>query len=352
MRLVLAALVVFTHAFYLGGFRDPEWLVTWSRGEITAGHFAVQCFFVLSGWLVATSWRRQPVLGRFLWHRFLRLAPALWTCLAVTAFVLTPLVWLKAGGILPFFSLDPSPGGYVWHNLVFPRSQIAVGPFPTGGSWNGDWNGSLWTLFYEWACYLMAAGLGLAGLLTRGRALGTAAIAALLLLHPVVAGLPAEAPSGLLHRLYDTPGKLLTLHFLAGAAWAAWPRQTADWFHQAWPAFPLLAALVLSWHYPVHAWLSPLVLPVIVLMLAQSDRWANFEQQVGGDYSYGLYLYAYPAQQLLAGYYVQQHGFPAYLAAGLALGLVFAVASWHLVEKPALRLKSLPWPRLTPATPS
>ena len=85
----------------------------------------------------------------------------------------------KAGGILPFFSLDPSPGGYVWHNLVFPRSQIAVGPFPTGGGWNGDWNGSLWTLFYEWACYLMAAGLGLAGLLTRGRALGTAAIAAL-----------------------------------------------------------------------------------------------------------------------------------------------------------------------------
>ena len=352
VRLALAGLVVYTHAFYLGGF-GAEWLIRWSHETITAGHFAVQSFFALSGWLVAASWCRQPALGRFLWHRFLRIAPALWVCLAVTAFVFTPLVWLTASGPrAPFFSLEPSAWGYVWNNLVLPRSQIAVGPFPSGGAWNGDWNGSLWTLFYEGACYLMIAGLGLAGLLTRWRKPGTALIAGLLALHPVVTSLPPDKVPGLLLRLYDTPGKLLTLHFLAGAVWAVWPRETAPLLRRSGLALVLLAALVVSWHYPVHPWLSPFVLPFCVLSLSQHGLCANFERRVGGDYSYGLYLYAYPAQQVLACFHVPERGFAVYLAGSLILGLACAAASWHLLEKPALSLKSAAFPRLFRMNPA
>lgn len=349
LRLVLAAMVVYTHAFYLGGF-GPEWLLTWSHSTITAGHIAVQCFFVLSGWLVATSWCRQPVLARFLWHRFLRIAPAMWLCLAVTAFVFTPLLWLTTHDTrTPFFQLDPSAWGYVWHNLVLPRSQIAVGPFPSGGAWNGDWNGSLWTLFYEGACYLMVAGLGLAGLLVRWRHFGTALITALLVFHVAAASLPPGALPAPSLRLYDTPGKLLTLHFLAGAAWAMWLREAPPLLRAPWFGGVTLVILALSWHFPVHVWLSPFLLPLVVLVFAQSNLCPNFEKRVGGDYSYGLYLYAYPAQQILACYHVHDRGFAVYLSGSLLLGLACAVASWHLLEKPALALKSLIWPRLRPS---
>jgi peptidoglycan/LPS O-acetylase OafA/YrhL len=344
LRLILASLVIYTHAHILGGF-GLEWLSDWSRGTIDAGTVAVQCFFALSGWLVATSWRRQPKLGRFLWHRFLRLAPALWVCLVVTAFIFTPLLWFTTPGApTHFFSFEPSAVGYVWHNLVLPRSQIDIGPFPVGVLWAMDWNGSLWTLFYEGACYLMIAGLGFVGLLTRWRGLGTTLIVALLGLHLVVATVhPSWLPVSTA-RLYDTPGKLLTLHFLAGAAWAVWPHATAAALRRPWLAFAAALALVASWHAMIHPWLSPFVLVPALLWLTRHGPLVDFEEKAGGDYSYGLYIYGYPVQQILAHFRVQNLGFALYLAAGLILTLALAVLSWHLVEKRALTLKSLPWP--------
>jgi peptidoglycan/LPS O-acetylase OafA/YrhL len=58
-----------------------------------------------------------------------------------------------------------------------------------------------------------------------------------------------------------------------------------------------------------------------------------------GDFSYGLYLYAFPVQQLVL------YLFPLLRAPILACALttsLVAFLSWHLVEKPALRLKPKP----------
>jgi peptidoglycan/LPS O-acetylase OafA/YrhL len=349
LRLVLASMVIFTHAHLLGGF-TPEWLAGWSRGTLNAGTVGVQGFFVLSGWLVARSWRRQPALGRFLWHRTLRLAPALWLCLIVTAFFFTPVLWLHTPGARQnFFALDPSPAGYVWRNLLLPRTQISVGAFPNWAPWGCDWNGSLWTLFYEGACYLILAALGLAGLLTRWRGLGTVAVAGLLALHGVWAvAHPVWLPA-VFGRLFDTPGKLLTLHFFAGAAWAAWPEPTQAALRRPWLALAAALALVALWHTPLHTWASPWLFPAPLLWLAQHAPCVDFEHRLGGDYSYGLYLYGYPLQQALAHFQVPQFGFAVYLAVGFALALAFAVGSWHLVENRALALKSLAAPRRAPS---
>jgi peptidoglycan/LPS O-acetylase OafA/YrhL len=340
LRLLLAILVVYTHACYLGGL-GPESLLVWSHNTITAGTVAVQGFFVISGWLVCRSWRNNPSLGPFLWNRFLRLAPALWMCLVITAFVFTPFLWmLRDTGVASFFGLSPSPAGYVWHNLVLPRSQLTVGPFPDGGLQPGDWNGSLWTLSYEGACYLMIAALGILGLVTRWRALGTALIVALLTLHVVVAIMPDDVTPRLLLRLYDTPGKLLTLHFLAGAAWAAWPESSTGTRWSPGVAIGLILALGISWHYSVHPWLSPIIFPPALLALARRPELANFERWVGGDYSYGVYLYGYPVQQVLADFEVHRHGLVVYFLLSLLLALGCALASWRLIEKPALLWKS------------
>lgn len=338
LRLLLASMVIYSHAYRLGGF-GREWLQR--HGSIDAGLIAVQCFFVLSGWLVTLSWQNQPHLGRFLWHRFLRLAPAMWACLAVTALVLPPLLLLDTVAAVPFFSLHPSAPGYIWRKLVLPRSQIAIGIFPNLGPWAGDWNGSLWTIFYEGACYLMLAGFGLAGMTTRFRDAGVVVIGVLLLGHV----LWSLAPPGWLPvrvgRLYDTPGKLLTLHFFAGAALATWSGPVRQALRHPW--LPLIAALALvaSWFGGFHAWLSPWVLPLAMLWFAYHGPLPDFEKLVHGDYSYGLYLYGYPVQQTLAHFGVHQLGFFPYLLGGFLGTLLFAVISWHLVEKHALALKSL-----------
>ena len=91
-----------------------------------------------------------------------------------------------------------------------------------------------------------------------------------------------------------------------------------------------------SFAYPLAFGLAE---AAFVFWFAYRTRWYGFNRL--GDYSYGLYLWGFPAQQVFA------HYFPAAAplanaALGFSLAAALAAASWHLVEKPALALKSVP----------
>jgi peptidoglycan/LPS O-acetylase OafA/YrhL len=57
------------------------------------------------------------------------------------------------------------------------------------------------------------------------------------------------------------------------------------------------------------------------------------------DLSYGVYVLAYPAQQLLVAAGVAALGLPVLLGVTLAVVLPLAYASWTFVEHPVLSLK-------------
>src|SRR3954451_5058370 len=79
-RMVLAILVIASHSFALGGFGpDPFGRIT--EGQHNLGAIAVSLFFLLSGFLITRSVLRSRSVGRFLWHRFLRVFPGYWVCL-------------------------------------------------------------------------------------------------------------------------------------------------------------------------------------------------------------------------------------------------------------------------------
>ena len=89
LRCVLAGLVIISHCYPLGGFgADPLEAIT--RRDQTLGVFAVAMFFVLSGFLIARAAANSPSVGRFVWHRFLRIFPGYWICLIVCGFVIAP----------------------------------------------------------------------------------------------------------------------------------------------------------------------------------------------------------------------------------------------------------------------
>src|SRR5687768_9479937 len=75
--------------------------------------------------------------------------------------------------------------------------------------------------------------------------------------------------------------------------------------------------------------------------------WAAFQTKVSapnwaryGDFSYGLYLYAFPIQQLLVRASGQQIRPWTLTALALPMTMVAAVLSWHLVEKRFLPSRS------------
>ena len=57
-----------------------------------------------------------------------------------------------------------------------------------------------------------------------------------------------------------------------------------------------------------------------------------------GDWSYGLYLYGFPVQQVLAMFGLASAGVAVFAMASTTIGLACAGLSWFLVEKPALAI--------------
>lgn len=91
LRLLMATFVLISHSYlYTAGTDVAEPLQPWLGRSL--GEYAVQVFFILSGVLVAQSFDRSRSVLNFAAARVLRIFPALIVCVAVTAFVLGPMV--------------------------------------------------------------------------------------------------------------------------------------------------------------------------------------------------------------------------------------------------------------------
>ncbi len=353
-RFVLAALVIVSHSYPIGGFgHDPLEILT--RGRLSLGLLAVAMFFVLSGFLITRSALHKSI-GRFLWHRFLRLFPGYWVCLIVSAFVLAPMVCqIEYSHAYRIFAAPyDSPQLYFTRNFailhlnhwsisgvmnISPQSigrTLHQNPFPF------VFNGSIWTLPYELICYLSVAVLAVVGLLKHARRV-------LLLLFVADWALYALnwlAPS-MFHDLFPfrcmAELVMLPLYFLAGTICFLYRKKIVfSPTRLGLSALVLVCALSNRWFGVV----APIALPYLFFWLACKMPLYRFDAR--GDYSYGLYIYAFPIEQTLAFFRVQTDGFATYLTCALLLSMLFAILSYRLIEAPCLRLKNID-PRTTVA---
>ena len=159
LRLVLAFCVVYSHATAIAWLGLHGVVV----GSHDLGTIAVYGFFGISGYLIAGSASRNSV-GRYLWQRFLRIFPAFWLCLVVTGLALGAIALaikpVPNCGFLCYLKLHPGPFSYVYSNGLLKMNQVAVAAPEVGLA-----NGSLWTLFYEFLCYLFLAALSFVGVM-------------------------------------------------------------------------------------------------------------------------------------------------------------------------------------------
>jgi peptidoglycan/LPS O-acetylase OafA/YrhL len=342
LRLALALAVLVAHAWPLGlGEPDPGRGAT--RGQTDLGALAVDGFFVLSGFLVAASARRLgPV--RFAWHRFLRIFPGLWVCLMLIAVSAT--VAGSAGG-LGFAAANWSGAVHRWGIgtlfLDTPYGRLVHGSVV---------DGSLWSLAYELLCYAGLAVLIALGLTRRAPWVVPllAGGALLVIAADVVRDLPASGlvttpqyrgglgPFPLLGYVDEQLACYLGFLFLLGASFQLYAHRV--------PAHPAVAAgcaaLFAASLFLGGFFIVGYVTYAYLLLYAACALPARL-RRVGRehDYSYGIYIYAFPVQQLVAHLGGASRGVLPYLAVCVPAVLLCAAASWHLVERPALSLKHL-----------
>jgi len=326
LRLIAATLVLVDHSFPLTG--RPA-IVGPFRYE-SLGGFAVAVFFVISGFLVAGSWQRAPRLGTFALKRALRIFPAYAVVAAAGALVLGPIVTDLAPG--RYFH-DAQTWAY-FRSLTFVELHYTLPGVFLHNPYPAAVNGSIWTLPIEVVMYVALAVLGCVGLMRR--AVVTALVAVLAI---VWFGWEAElraAPPLFISVLLTSYTVHLGLWFFLGSACWVWRDRIR---YRADLAALLVALLWGTVGTPLGLVLVHLAVPYLVLWAAQLPvGWMNrFGRH--GDFSYGMYLYAFPVQQTLVWCGAGHWPFVAYVAACFGVTLLCAIASWHWVEHPALTLK-------------
>lgn len=340
IRLVLAIAVIFDHAFPLGGFgTDPVHNLT--GGQATIGSIAVDGFFGISGYLIAKSGASSDVI-QFMWRRFLRIFPAYWTVLVFSAVVVGPIFWIAAGNAFGLY-FNRSQGGpltYLTNNWTLRVGQYGIHDIFINTPW-GDYthtsvfNGSIWTLEYEWFSYLIIAVLCVAGALKRAKILVpvlTAFFFAFSLLNQAVPGSVAT----IFPYLGDNYRVSLPLIFLVGACIAMYSKNVP--FSTPLAVVALVAVLA-TLKYGGYAQLGTPAFVYFVLWLAA--KLPQKLQKIGAtnDYSYGIYIYGFLVQQMLAQLGIYYWGYISYVALSLIFTCGFAWLSWHIVEKRAMSLK-------------
>lgn len=354
LRMTLACVILVAHGYPLGG-RGHNLIEARFVGGIALADIALASFFIISGFFVTRSALTSST-PRFLFRRVLRIFPGYWACLVFCAFVVAPLAWRIEQGTLEGFFSQPEPAmTFVTANALLGLEQAGVaGVFlntPYGVlNARSILNGSLWTLPIEFAFYLVVALLSVAGILRRARVLvPIAALGALVWFAALGTTTPPSA-----HDWYHMPvvggwynpvyiARFL-FPFMVGATLAVYAPSVAL---RHWAGWTATVALVLTLFVPTLKavggfWIAgQLALAYVVLWIAGSAP--HWYRALGwkADYSYGIYIYAFPVQQLLADVGLHLVGHWVFVVVTLAVVIALAMVSWHMIERPMMNLKNL-----------
>ena len=326
IRFLAASAVLIDHCFALVAPEQAAASIIDLR-SLETGRWAVDVFFVISGFLVTRSVMTQPTLIDYGVARVLRLFPALIVVCFVVAFILGP--WVSLLPPLEYFA-DPRPWLYVpFTASLITHTMTLPGLFDTVPE-SGIVNSPLWTLRYEAFCYLLLALLAAAGLFC-SRARSGLTLAALFALYGLVTfATDWREQSGAL----DSIMRFLLDFFLGGALFVFADRirlslkvalalVAVAWLVHGTPLFEASARIALAYG-------------VIWLALVPAGAIRTFNR--AGDYSYGLYIMCFPVQQTLVTLDPMLDP-GALLAISFPAVLALAMLSWHFIEHPVLEKK-------------
>ena len=327
LRWFAACLVLYGHAFVFLGLPEPLFL-QWAP----MGPLGVYIFFAISGYLVAQSWQRDPSLPRFLAKRILRIFPGLLVCTLLSVLVLGP--WLTTLDMATYWRNEHTRGYFT--NLVLYITYHLPGVFAQNKLPHAV-NGSLWSLPVEFFMYLLLALLGLLATWFQNQKWGAWLTALVTLGFMALVGLWA-LPSTEALVVYRTDLRQIPMcgvYFMVGVC--LYQFKLNQYFSLSNVVIAVVVWLCLSREIRLFIMASWVVLPFVVLAFGLSchawlSRWHE------RDYSYGIYIYAFPVQQTVVSFWPQMP-LSAYLLSTFVITVALAATSWHLVEKPALKLK-------------
>ena len=322
-RLLMATLVLYSHQHALSGMVEPHFKGNFVFGmaNMTLGGFAVVVFFAISGYLIANSFVRCESFSEYLAKRCRRLFPGLTICSFLCIFVLLP--FYKGNHFINLIDGDS------WHSFIKGVMLQAItypGAFKDFIFASNTINGSLWTLSAEFFCYIL---LGTA--LTFNKSWKTPATVIIFCIG-LMLYVQANKTSFIIYGVQAPRILAFTLIFAVGSLLAMTQRA---WEKPKFKAALFLAstALVIITRKTPDAYImGNMALATIIIIICTTLK----DRLIAGkfDYSYGIYIYAWPIQQVVINELALS--FHAELIITLTATVLLAHLSWFYVEKPFL----------------
>ena len=321
LRMIAATSVLISHAYPLAlgpGAAEP----LSSTLHVSLGELAVLTFFAISGYFISSSFVNSRGAMDFCVARGLRIYPALLLVIIMSAAILGPLFTTHALGA---YAADDSTYTYLFRNLSLKWMQYDLpgvfgdNPYPSAV------NGSLWSLFYEVLCYAVVALVGIWGVMRQGwRFIGFLALYAI--------GYLALKHAPVHHNTAIADICQLTLPFVIGMAFYRFRRVLP--LHVI-PCVLAGGTALLSYGGPWFEECFVLFWSYLIFCVGYW-RWRPLVHYNRiGDYSYGMYIYAFPWEQICAACWkgISPLGL---MALSFPPTLACAMLSWHMLERRAL----------------
>lgn len=322
LRFVGALMVIVGHSQELLTHSTPTLI-----GKPLA-HIGVIVFFSVSGYLVTESWLRDPAPGRFLVRRAVRIFPALAVVVVLSALVLGPMLTTLP---LDAYFLHPQVTAYFWNIALSPQYSLP-GVF-ADNAYPNVVNGALWSLAPEFVCYLAVLAVGLLP-----RRVGPFAVVALFVALAAVSAQPWPTEQYVAYGSDLFQAATVTVYFAAGAVIRVFRVPL-----RADVALVLIVgALAVSGHAAASTLAWNVALPYAILAFGRQNWPVLRSWGRHGDPSYGMYLYAFPIQQVLSMLSDGAMSVPMMIVLTSALAIGAGYLSWFTIEKPALGYRPPP----------
>ena len=270
--------------------------------------------------MIVQSWASRPEPWPFLTKRLLRIYPGFVLATLLCVFVVGPLATDPREYFKAFWVT-----GLV-KNLLFLEAPISAPVFK--GTFYAVLNGAMWTISYEFICYLIVLLFGVIGAMRYRGAwlLATAGIfSALALGH-----------AGIF--ISKDPFLRLASFFFSGGCFYLYRDYIKYQPKLAALSLVVMIASMFS-HYTVELALGTIGAYLLFYFATFPIQPLQSFNRLP-DVSYGTYLYGWPIQKLLLWYFPSTSPwmlFPTSLSVCIVLGWI----SWQLVEKPMMRFKSV-----------
>jgi peptidoglycan/LPS O-acetylase OafA/YrhL len=329
LRLVFALFVIITHSYALLGIETSDVLSRLTKGQLTFSHLGVCGFFTISGYLIIKSLQRSTSIGNYLKKRVLRLSPGLAVVLLLTVIY---GAFVTEESLKTYFT-HYKTYLYVPANLSLYRLQDFLPGVFTSNPFSGAINGSLWTLPYEFSCYLALIPLYFLRNHVKWLKYLTFIVMAIFILAKLCCASAIARFDFVLagHYILEFGG-----YFAMGSTLAMLGIKDAK--RKGILAIISLIITVILLYFQVLDPVSFIILPILIISvgLLNTPYISSISKSLG-DLSYGIYIYAFPVQQSLI-YFGVRDVIQLIILASL-ITPVFAYFSWHVIEKRFLRFK-------------